>query len=286
MSSPRPDCRSLDVEAHTKILGEFFFAPPCTSYPWIRARGPAGSFNNLQPDGSIHYLEKDEIDRATATSHTFDDIYVVYEKPGDPSTQRCSAIPSGRFLDDKHFDVVLRRLIEAPRREGRRLGHDEGREPPSPGRRTSNIRTYLATHAKGMISHLDRYYPSVIAKANGLVQETYGTFNGPAPYGMTRSNDADADFKQLFKDNPEKPSLGFYFGYWDVGIVMGPHDRHPPRGEVDLIAASSSGVRDQRGRMPLHVTVSLPVKSNTAPSWLAIEGRCAPLRRRCTSRQY
>ncbi len=78
----------------------------------------------------------------------------------------------------------------------------------------SNIRTYLATHAAWMISD-STGIPPRIAKANGLVQETYGTFNGPAPYGMINDHDS-ADFKQLFKDNPEKP-LGFYFGYWDVG---------------------------------------------------------------------
>jgi len=79
----------------------------------------------------------------------------------------------------------------------------------------SNIRGYLATHLVWMISDSTGIPPRV-AKANKLVQETYGIFNGPAPYGAIDDNDA-ADFKKLFKENPQH-DLPFFFGYWDVTV--------------------------------------------------------------------
>ena len=201
----------LDVEARTKIPGELFFALLALR---IHGYEPAGlRYFNFKDDGSIRYLEKDEIDKATAASHTFDDMELVFEKPGDPSSRKILRHIE-QNLDDKHMTadtplmkhLVAKGDVSAITKAASHLLWSED---------FSTIRSYLAKHLVWMISD-STGIPPRIAQASGLVQETYGTFQGPAPYGMINDHDA-ADFRKLFKANPEKP-LPFLFGYWDSAV--------------------------------------------------------------------
>ena len=81
----------------------------------------------------------------------------------------------------------------------------------------STIRDYLLEHAEWMISD-STGVPPRFAQAAGFVQDTFGIFDGPAPFGPIETLDGHA-FRRLFADNPRRP-LPFKFGYGDV------HHRH------------------------------------------------------------
>lgn len=79
----------------------------------------------------------------------------------------------------------------------------------------SQIRDYLTANLEWMPSDSTGVPPEFAQKA-GLIQDTYGTFDGayePSDQGhRPQYNDA---FKQLFTKNPKKP-LDFRYGYPDV----------------------------------------------------------------------
>lgn len=81
----------------------------------------------------------------------------------------------------------------------------------------STIRDYLLEHAEWMISD-STGVPPRFAQAAGFVQDTFGIFDGPAPFGPIEALDGHA-FRRLFAENPKRP-LPFKFGYGDV------HHRH------------------------------------------------------------
>ena len=77
----------------------------------------------------------------------------------------------------------------------------------------SAIRDYLLEHAAWMISD-STGVPPRYASAAGFVQDTFGIFDGPAPFGPIEALDGHA-FRRLFAENPRRP-LPFKFGYGDV----------------------------------------------------------------------
>jgi hypothetical protein len=77
----------------------------------------------------------------------------------------------------------------------------------------STIREYLLEHAQWMISD-STGVPPRFAQAAGFVQDTFGVFDGPAPFGPIEALDGRA-FRRLFAENPKRP-LPFKFGYGDV----------------------------------------------------------------------
>jgi hypothetical protein len=57
--------------------------------------------------------------------------------------------------------------------------------------------------------------PPRFARPAGFVQKAYGTFEGPAPFGLFNDRDAK-DVKALFASQPFR-DLGFRYGYPDSG---------------------------------------------------------------------
>jgi hypothetical protein len=55
--------------------------------------------------------------------------------------------------------------------------------------------------------------PPRFAQPAGYVQDTYGTFDGPALFGLYDKRDAE-DLKHLFKSEPAR-DLAFRYGYPD-----------------------------------------------------------------------
>jgi len=56
--------------------------------------------------------------------------------------------------------------------------------------------------------------PPRYLKGTKWVQDTYGTFEGPASFGTWNKRDGD-DFKKLFKANPHSDLPFRYYGYPD-----------------------------------------------------------------------
>ena len=76
----------------------------------------------------------------------------------------------------------------------------------------STIRGWLVDHTDWMVSDSTGIPPRIAGPA-GFVQDTYGTFDGPSPYGLPDARDA-RDLKRLFASQPER-DLAFRYGYPD-----------------------------------------------------------------------
>jgi hypothetical protein len=76
----------------------------------------------------------------------------------------------------------------------------------------SLIRGWLVGHTDWMASDSTGLPPRIAGPA-GYVQDTYGTFDGPSPFGDPDGNDA-ADVKKLFASQPAR-ELAFRYGYPD-----------------------------------------------------------------------
>jgi hypothetical protein len=74
------------------------------------------------------------------------------------------------------------------------------------------IRGYMLDHLRWMLSD-STGIPPTFAKPAGMVQETYGSFNGAFLEGA-RDNKNETAFMELWRKNPRKP-LAFRFGYVD-----------------------------------------------------------------------
>jgi hypothetical protein len=76
----------------------------------------------------------------------------------------------------------------------------------------SLTRKYMLDHLTWMLSDSTGIPPAYAGQA-GMVQETYGSFNGAFLEGA-QDNRTETSFIELWRRNPRKP-LGFRFGYVD-----------------------------------------------------------------------
>jgi hypothetical protein len=76
----------------------------------------------------------------------------------------------------------------------------------------SLIRSWLIDHVVWMVSDSTGIAPH-FAEAAGFVQETYGTFDGPALFGTPDARDGD-DLRRMFAAQPKR-ELAFRYGYPD-----------------------------------------------------------------------
>jgi hypothetical protein len=76
----------------------------------------------------------------------------------------------------------------------------------------SLIRGWLTGHVEWMASDSTGLPPRV-ASAAGFVQDTYGTFSGPAQFGLFNKKDG-SDFRNLFASQAHR-DLAFRYGYPD-----------------------------------------------------------------------
>ena len=86
------------------------------------------------------------------------------------------------------------------------------------------IRGWLVDHTDWMVSDSTGIPPGSRSPA-GYMQDTYGTFDGPAPFGTPDARDA-SDLKHLFASEPTR-DLPFRYGYPDKARSR-PHDRDAP----------------------------------------------------------
>ena len=76
----------------------------------------------------------------------------------------------------------------------------------------SLIRGWLVDHTDWMVSDSTGLPPRIAGPA-GFTQDTYGTFDGPSPFGDPDGHDAD-DLKKLFASQPAT-TWPFRYGYPD-----------------------------------------------------------------------
>ena len=194
-------------------------------------------FFRLEPDGSIHYLDRAEIDaieqvqtakgkptaKGTAKSRkgdwqspnfseAFANVEIQYRKVGDTQVRvhRHIAWNLGDRYMDEHPELL--RHLEA---KGKVTILTKGASYLLWRPDFSRIRDYMLGHLAWMLSDSTGIPPMYAAKA-GMVQDTYGKFTGPFLAGAEETGKRHADdFRALWKKNRFR-KLPFRFGYLDA----------------------------------------------------------------------
>jgi hypothetical protein len=174
-------------------------------------------------DGSLHYFEQNEIDagdaavkagrktRAEMDDALFSNMELRFKKTG--TTEPARILRHVAFnLDDNHMKANprLEKFLDArgakvstmTKAASHLLWSDD----------FSIIRNWLATHTDWMISDSTGFTPAY-AKKMGFVQDTYGTYTWPEPFGTVDIKSA-TDLQKLFLSNPHT-DITFRYGYPD-----------------------------------------------------------------------
>jgi len=136
---------------------------------------------------------------------------VLFRKKGDPSAPYKTLRHVAMNLDDNHMkaDGRLQKHLEA---KGKIAAMTKAASHLLWSDDFSVIREYLAKHMDWMISDSTGFTPAFAKKA-GFVQDTYGTFTWPEPFGAVDPKNAE-DLRKLFLANPHT-DITFRYGYPD-----------------------------------------------------------------------
>lgn len=204
---------NLELDSRNGIAGEVAFTmaalvvhgyePTALRYFWI------------QPDGSVHYLTAAELNDPKNKKIAFDNVETRFRKKGDPSAPT-------RVLRHIAFDLSDGNLGKKPYllkyldKEAQSAGGKVSEMTKAASHLLWNdgnfsvIRNWLATHTDCMISDTTGFPPR-IAKQYGFVQDLYGQYEWPEPFGPVNNRDA-TDFKNAFKGHEP---ISFRYGYPD-----------------------------------------------------------------------
>lgn len=201
---------NLRKESKTILPGELVFdlvALAVYGYEPIAVR-----YFRLLQDGSLEYLTTSDLDAHTNNARSsFDHVELMFRRAGDAKAP-IRILRHIRFnLDDTHIKAdpsLLAHLgakgtVASMTKAATHLLWDE---------HFSLIRGWLVDHIAWMASD-STGIPPRIATASGLVQETYGIFDGPAQFGAPDARDG-RDLKRLFALQPKR-DLAFRYGYPD-----------------------------------------------------------------------
>jgi hypothetical protein len=167
----------------------------------------------LNDDGSIHYLDDDDVTKAPSLSDSaekrnrvFANVELQFRKPG------------GRIQIYRHMQTNLDN--DHTKNDGRVLKHLESKGDIAAMTKAasyllswdsfSNIRDYLVKHTQWMVSDATGIAPKW-GKPAGFEYETWGKFEGPH---ISAGNGIAKDWRTEF-ENEDKRDLGFRFGYYD-----------------------------------------------------------------------
>jgi hypothetical protein len=204
---------NLDKEAHTELPGEILFALGALV---VHGAEPLSlRYFRLMPDGSVVFVTKADIVAAArspkALHKLFENAELRFRKVGDAGSPVQALRHIAFNLDDEHLraDPALLGYLD---RFGKVAAMTKAASHLLWSAHFSLIRGWLLEHTDWMISD-STGIPPRFAKPAGFVQETFGSFAGPAPFGLVDDGDAH-DFKALFASQPAR-ELGFRYGYPD-----------------------------------------------------------------------
>jgi hypothetical protein len=175
-------------------------------------------------DGSLHYFEQTEIDaadgavkggkksRADVDDAFFSNMELRFKKIGAGNTEPARILRHVAYnLDDNHMKASPR-LLKYLEKSTKIAAMTKAASHLLWSDDFSIIRNYLATHTDWMISDSTGFTPAY-AKKMGFVQDTYGTYTWPEPFGTVDVKNA-TDLRNLFTTNPHT-DLSFRYGYPD-----------------------------------------------------------------------
>jgi hypothetical protein len=199
---------NLDIETRGAIPGEVAFTMAALAihgYEPITLR-----YFAFNPDGTLKWLTEDDIakNKADGRAGPFANAEIRFHKPGDSKVRILRHVAYD--LSDqnlKRFPALVKHLetkgtVSTMTKAASHLLWDDGN--------FSVIRDYLMNHTEWMISDTTGVPPR-IAKKNGFVQDVYGAYEWPEPFGTVNNIDAQA-FHEMFKS---ATPISFRYGYPD-----------------------------------------------------------------------
>jgi hypothetical protein len=207
---------NLEKESKTDLPGEIVFdlaALVVHGFEPVSLR-----YFRLGKDGSVAYVTAAQIDAAAHKPHElhqlFENMELHFRAAGDAGGTIRVARHISANLDDDHLkaDPSLLAYLTAQCEGGKAAGMTKAATHLLWSSHFSLIRSWLGDHVDWMVSD-STGLPPRYAQSAGFVQETYGRFDGPAPFGTPGERDA-ADLKRLFASQPAR-ELAFRYGYPD-----------------------------------------------------------------------
>jgi hypothetical protein len=204
---------NLEKESKTEFPGEIVFALAALV---VDGDEPVGlRYFRIRPDGAIAYLTQGDLDAAAHHPNElrslFQNAELRFRAVGGQGPVRVLRHIAYN-LDDQHLksDGSLLAHLSA---KGKVAAMTKAASHLLWNDHFSLIRGWLIDHTDWMISD-STGIPPRFAQAAGFIQDTYGTFDGPALFGLYDKRDAD-DLKRLFKSEPTR-DLAFRYGYPDA----------------------------------------------------------------------
>lgn len=202
---------NLDIETRGAIPGEVGFTMAALylhGYEPVTLR-----YFTFKEDGSLRFLTDKEIEKTEKTQGRggpFANAEIRFRKPGDKDVRVLRHVAYD--LSDaslKRSPALLRHLdaktkvSTMTKAASHLLWDDQG---------FGTIREWLMGHTDWMISDTTGVPPR-IAKKYGFVQDFFGLYEWPEPFGTVNNTDAKA-FKDAFKASSQGP-ITFRYGYPD-----------------------------------------------------------------------
>lgn len=203
---------NLDRESKTELPGELLFALAALV---VHGDEPLSlRYFHVRRDGSLSWVTRAEIDAARKPADRralFANAELRFRRAGAADAPACTLRHIGVNLDDDHLKVDPG-LLAHLNAKGKVAAMTKAATHLLWNDHFSLIRGYLVEHTDWMASDSTGLPPRIAAPA-GFTQDTYGTFDGPSPFGDPDARDA-ADLKSLFASQPAR-ELPFRYGYPD-----------------------------------------------------------------------
>ncbi len=203
---------NLDKESKADLPGEIVFDLAALV---VHKLEPVGlRYFRLRPDGSLLYVTAGDIEGTKSSTELralFTNVELRFRKLGEPNATVQVLRHISYNLDDAHLgaDPALLAHLSA---KGKVAAMTKAASHLLWSDHFSIIRGWLAAHTDWMISDSTGIPPRVAVPA-GFAEDAYGTFSGPAQFGLIDARDA-ADVKRLFDTQPRR-ELPFRYGYPD-----------------------------------------------------------------------
>jgi hypothetical protein len=211
---------NLDKASHAQLPGTIIFTLAGMA---VHGLEPVSlRYFTFNDDGTLRYYTSKDLEemeaalkkkgRVTVTREVFANVEITFRKVGDAAAPVKTMRHIGANLDNKHLagTPLLKHLESKGRFTAMTKAASHLLWAPKD---FSIIREYLIKNMEWMVSDSTGIPPQYANKA-GFVQDTFGSFSGPSPFGYTNKTDT-ADFVKLWKANPRK-DLPFWYGYPDV----------------------------------------------------------------------
>jgi hypothetical protein len=203
---------NLEKESKTELPGEILFALAALV---VHGDEPVSlRYFRIRPDGTLSWLTQTDIDAAKKPGDRralFANAELRFRRAGMPDAPVRTVRHVSYNLDDDHLKGVPGLLAHLSAK-GKVAAMTKAATHLLWNDHFSLIRGWLVDHTDWMASDSTGLPPRIAGPA-GYVQDTYGTFDGPSPFGDPDGNDAE-DVKKLFVSQPSR-DLPFRYGYPD-----------------------------------------------------------------------